>query len=50
MTIGLTKPMLLNIANIGDWVMHADLEGYERDDPEVEAQKSAAKGFSPPRG
>ena len=42
MQINLTKPefvILLRMANIGDWGMHADLEGDEHDDPEVQAHR-----------
>jgi hypothetical protein len=42
MNISLTKQelvMLLRLANIGDWVMFADLEGDERDNPTALAHK-----------
>jgi len=42
MNISLTKQelvMLLRMVNIGDWVMFADLEGDERDDPGALAHK-----------
>jgi len=42
MNISLSKPelvMLLRMVNIGDWVMFADLEGDEMDDPVALAHK-----------
>jgi len=42
MNISLTKQelvMLLRLANIGDWVMFADLEGDERDNLTALAHK-----------